>query len=49
MPENYWTATSGNIVIDEFLGFLSDADADRMQMLVDGGVIEVEIINIGTK
>lgn len=43
VPENYWTATSGNIVIDEFLGFLSDADADRMQMLVDGGVIEVEI------
>ena len=43
VPENYWTATSGNVVIDEFLGFLSDADADRMQLLVDGGVIEVEI------
>ena len=42
-PENYWEGTSGNAVIDEFLGFLSEDDAERMQTLVDGGEIELTI------
>lgn len=42
-PENYWEGTSGNAVIDEFLGFLSADDAERMQTLVDGGEIELTI------
>lgn len=42
-PENYWEGTSGNDVIDEFLGFLSAEDADMMQTLVDGGEIDLTI------
>lgn len=40
-PKNYWSGTSGNDILDEFLGFLSDADAERMQTLMDGGEIEL--------
>lgn len=42
-PENYWEGTSGNEVIDEFLGFLSAEDTNQMQSLVDGGDIELTI------
>ena len=43
VPQNYWSGTSSNDVIDEFLGFLSETDADRMQTLLDGGEIELKI------
>lgn len=42
-PENYWIDTSSNEVIDEFLGFLTKKDADRMQALMDGGTVEFEV------
>ena len=42
-PDNYWIGTSSNDVIDEFLGFLTEEDAERMQTLIDGGNIELEI------
>ncbi len=38
-PRNYWSGTSSNDVIDEFLGFLSDEDAEKMQTLLDGGEV----------
>ncbi len=43
LPQNYWTNTSGNGVVDEFLGFLSGEETEKMQTLVDGGEIEVDI------
>ena len=43
VPENYWADTSSNEVIEEFLGFISSTDADRMQSLVDGGSIDIRI------
>ena len=42
-PQNYWAGTSSNDVIDEFLNFLSEADAERMQTLMDGGEIVLKI------
>lgn len=42
-PDNYWIGTSSNDVIDEFLGFLTEEDAERMQTLIDGGSIELQI------
>lgn len=42
-PQNYWSGTSGPEVIDEFLGFLSGDEADRMQTLLDGGTIELAV------
>ena len=41
--QNYWAETSSNDAIDEFLGFLPQDDADKMQTLLDGGVIEFEV------
>ncbi len=49
-PKNYWINTSGNEDIDDFLGFLSGEETDKMQTLVDGGEIEVtvnETLNYG--
>ena len=43
LPENYWDKTSRNAVIEEFLGFLSSDDADRMQSLVDGNTIDLTV------
>lgn len=43
LPYNYWDGTGGTDVIEEFLGFLSPEDADRMQVLVDGGSIALTI------
>ena len=34
--ENYWINTSGNDVIEEFMGYLKSDDTDRMQKLLDG-------------
>ena len=42
-PENYWIDTSSNEIIDEFLGFLTKKDADRMQSLMDGGTVEFDV------
>ena len=42
-PRNYWANSSGNDVIDEFLGFLSGEDTDKMQALVDGGTIDITV------
>lgn len=43
MPENYWEGTGSDEAIKEFLGFLTSEDADRMQVLVDGGAIDITI------
>ena len=42
-PTNYWADTSSNDVIEEFLEFLSSEDADKMQTLIDGGEIEIQV------
>lgn len=42
-PGNYWEGTSGNEVIEEFLGFLTTEDSDKMQTLVDGGTIDLTV------
>jgi hypothetical protein len=34
--ENYWINTSGNDVIEEFMGYLKSDDTDKMQKLLDG-------------
>lgn len=47
---NYWTSTSGNDVINEFMGFFSKADSDVMQALCDGQTQKVRLnpsINYG--
>ena len=35
----YWNGTSSNDVIKEFLGFISEDDADSMQSLLDGSTV----------
>ncbi len=40
---NYWAGSSSNAVIDEFLGFLSGDETDKMQTLVDGGTIDITV------
>ncbi len=42
-PGNYWIATSESEVIEDFLGYLSGKEAEQMQILVDGGEIEVTV------
>ena len=42
-PRNYWANSSSNDVIDEFLGFLSGEDTDKMQTLVNGGTIDITV------
>ena len=39
----YWYHTGSTDVIRDFLGFISEEDADSMQTLVDGGVINKKI------
>ena len=39
-PANYWTETSGNDVIQQFMPYLDETDAARMQVLLDGGETE---------
>ena len=36
-PSSYWTETSGNDVIQQFMPYLNETDAERMQALLDGG------------
>ena len=38
-PQNYWVNTSSNDLINQFLGFLTEKDAQDMQTLVDGGTV----------
>ncbi len=39
----YWYHTGSTDVIKEFLGFISEEDADSMQTLVDGGSVQKKI------
>ena len=43
LPQNYWVNTSSNDLINQFLGFLTEKDAQDMQTLVDGGTISKKI------
>ena len=40
---NYWINTSGNDVIEEFMGFIEPKDVDLMQELLDGKSITAEV------
>lgn len=40
---NYWINTSGNDVIEEFMGFIEPEDVDMMQELLDGKSITAEV------
>ncbi len=40
---NYWINTSGNDVIEEFLGYIEPEDIDTMQDLLDGKAIIAEV------
>ena len=40
---NYWINTSGNDVIEEFMGFIEPEDVDLMQELLDGKSITAEV------
>ena len=40
---NYWINTSGNDVIEEFMGFIESEDVDKMQNLIDGESIFAEV------
>jgi hypothetical protein len=40
---NYWINTSGNDVIEEFMGFIEPDDVDKMQSLLDGESIIEEV------
>ena len=40
---NYWINTSGNDVIEEFMGFTEPEDVDKMQDLLDGKTITTEV------
>ena len=42
-PQNYWVNTSSNDLINQFLGFLTEKDAQDMQTLVDGGTVSKKI------
>ena len=40
---NYWINTSGNDIIEEFMGFIEPEDVDLMQDLLDGKSITAEV------
>lgn len=40
---NYWINTSGNDVIEKFMGFIEPDDVDKMQELLDGKSITAEV------
>ena len=42
-PQSFWANTGGTDAIDKFLGGLDEAEADRMQALVDGGEISFHL------
>ena len=39
----YWINTSGNDVINDFLGYLTPDDADRMEILLNGGTVDIPV------
>ncbi len=39
-PASFWTSTSSNYIIQEFMSYLKEDDATKMQTLLDGGEIE---------
>ena len=41
--DNYWINTSGNDVIEEFMGFIEPEDVDLMQDLLDGKSITAKV------
>ena len=41
--DNYWINTSGNDVIEKFMGFIEPDDVDKMQELLDGKSITAEV------
>ena len=41
--DNYWINTSGNAVIEEFMGFIEPEDVDLMQDLLDGKSITAKV------
>ncbi len=41
--DNYWINTSGNDVIEEFMGFIEPKDVDMMQDLLDGKSITAKV------
>ena len=41
--DNYWINTSGNDVIEEFMGFINSDDVEKMQNLLDGESITTEV------
>ena len=41
--DNYWINTSGNDVIEEFMGFIRSENIDKMQDLLDGKSITTEV------
>ena len=43
IPGNYWINTSGNAVIEEYMGYIAPEHIDQMQTLVDGGSIATVI------
>ncbi len=43
VADNYWINTSGNDIIEEFMGFIQPDDTDKMQDLLDGKTITVNV------
>ena len=42
-PGNYWLNTSSNDAIEEFMEHIESKDAEKMQVLLDGGSITAEV------
>ena len=42
-PQSFWTSTSSNFIIQEFMSYLEEDDANNMQTLLDGGEIEFSV------
>ncbi len=42
-PRSYWSSTSSNDIIQQFMSHLDKEEADRMQILLDGGEIEFSL------
>ena len=39
----YWINTSGNDVINDFLGYLTPDDAEKMEILLNGGTVDIPV------
>ena len=42
-PQSYWSATGTNNVIQQFMPYLDESEAERMQTLLDGGQIQFRL------